>query len=299
VQTQRTRRSRLASVSGGIRALVGAIESNDRSAIEAAIVRLSRRRRALAPLAFAIGAFVLLFDGLRLLVANWRLMLVQIPPAMWVWIATADLKLHVLHGKSFHVIRGPVLIPIGLAIVAVTAAGFFLNAVFAFAIDRPGPPEIRPAVALARRHLKPILVSGCVVGLLLALATTVVTRWGRPWFTLALGGVIGLMMLSYVAVPSRLIGVKPQTSRRDKIATTVLSGTLSATVNAPPYVLGRIALLMLGSSVLRIPAILLLVVAAALQAGATGAVRAIKLSASLMASPRPPDTTSPEDASPT
>ena len=43
----------------------------------------------------------------------------------------ADLKAHVLHGKSFHALRGPVLVPINLAIVAITAASFFLNAVFA------------------------------------------------------------------------------------------------------------------------------------------------------------------------
>ena len=75
-------------------------------------------------------------------------------------------------------LRGPVLVPIILAIVAITVASFFLNAVFAFAITRPGRPEIRPAVAQARRHFTPILVSGAVVGLLLALSTTVVTRWG-------------------------------------------------------------------------------------------------------------------------
>ena len=51
-------------------------------------------------------------------------------------------------------------------------------------------------------------MSGAVVGVLLALSTTVVTRWGRPWFTLSLGIVIGVMMVSYVAVPARLIGVE-------------------------------------------------------------------------------------------
>ena len=162
-----------------------------------------------APLAFAIGAFTLLFDGLRLLVSNWRLTLVQILPAVWIWLAMADLKVHVLHGNSFNVLRGPVLVPIILAIVAITVASFFLNAVFAFAITRPGAPRSgRPS----RRHgvtFMPILVSGAVVGLLLALSTTVVTRWGRPWFTLSLGIVIGVMMVCYVAVPARLIGVKP------------------------------------------------------------------------------------------
>lgn len=238
-------------------------------------------KQVFAPLVFAVGAFTLLFDGLKLLVSNWRLTLIQIPPAIWVWLAMADLKAHVLHGNSFTVLRGPVLVPIILVIVAITVASFFLNAVFAFAITRPGPPEIRPAVAQARRHLKPILISGAVVGLLLALSMTVVTRWSRPWFALSLGTVVGVMMVCYVAVPSRLIGVKSSQSRRDRLATTLVGGALGVTVCAPPYLLGRLGILMLGSKILLIPGIVLIAIGVPLQAGATGAVRAIKMSASL------------------
>lgn len=269
-----------------IESLVRAIEENDEARVEEAILRLSRSRRVLAPLAFAVGAFVLLFDGLRLLVSNWRLTLVQVLPAMWIWLAMFDLKLHVLHGRSFDVLRGPVLIPIMLAIVALTVASFFLNAVFAFAISRPGAVEVRPAIAQARSHLAPIAVSGGIVGVLLALSTTVVTRWGRPWFTLSLGIVIGVMMLCYVAVPARLIGGKPTQSRRDKLSTTVVSGILGATVCAPPYLLGRVGILMIGSSALLIPGIFVLALGVTLQAGATGAVRAIKMSAALTATGR-------------
>lgn len=274
-------RGRLGSLRTRIGALVRAIEESDEAKIEEAVLRLSRSRRVFSPLAFAVGAFALLFDGVRLLVSNWRLTLVQLLPAVWIWVAMADLKAHVLHGHSFNVLRGPVLIPIVLVIVALTIASFFLNAVFAFAISRPGVPEIRPAVAQARRHLTPILVSGAVVGLLLALSTTVVTRWGRPWFTLALGIVIGVMMVSYVAVPARLVGARPNQSRRGKVATTVAGSVLGVTVCTPPYVLGRVGLLMLGSKVLLIPGIVLMAVGVTLQAGATGAVRAIKMSASL------------------
>ena len=127
-----------------------------------------------------IGAFVMLFQGLRLLVSNWRLTLVQILPAMWIWLAMYDLKAHVLHGESFTVLRGPVLIPIGLVIVMLTVASYFLNAVFAFAISQPGRVEIRPAVARARRHQMPIVISGATMGALLAFSTTIVTRWGKP-----------------------------------------------------------------------------------------------------------------------
>ena len=89
--------------------------------------------------------------------------------------------------------------------------------------------------------------------MLLAFSTTVVTRWGRPWFTISLGIIVGVMMVSYVAVPARLIGVEAQQSRRDKLSTSVVGGALSATVCTPPYVLGRLGILMLGSSVLLHP----------------------------------------------
>jgi uncharacterized membrane protein len=283
---------RSAALSARIGALVRAIEDNDEDRIEEAILRLSRSRRVLAPLAFAVGAFVMLFDGLKLLVANWRLTLVQILPAMWIWLAMLDLKAHVLHGKSFTALRGPVLIPLGLLIVAFTVASFFLNAIFAFAISRPGRPEIRPAFAQARRHLGTIVASGAVLGVLLAFSTTVVTRWGRPWFTISLGIVVGVMMICYLAVPARLIGVKREQSRRDKLWATAVGGALSATVCTPPYLLGRLGILMLGSSALLIltAGIFVLALGVTLQAGATGAVRAIKMSATLAAGHRPRNT---------
>jgi hypothetical protein len=265
----------------GTRKLVRAIEENDEDAVQAAVLRLSQSRRAFAPLAFAVGAFAMLYQGLRLLVTNWRLTLIQILPAGWIWLAMYDLKAHVLHGKSFHALHGPVLIPINLVVIAITAACFFLNAVFALAIARSGPPMIRPALEEARRRAVPILSWGAAVGLLLGLATTVVSRSGPPWFALSLGIVIGLMMICYVAVPATLIGGRPVRSRRDKLTAGALGATLSATICTPPYLLGRLGILMLGSQVLRIPGVFVLVVGFTLHAGATGAVRAIKMSASL------------------
>ena len=283
---------RLDPVFTRVRSLVKAIQENDEAKIEEAVLRVSRSRRALAPLAFAVGALVLLFDGLRLLLSNWRLALVQVLPAMWIWLAMFDLKAHVLHGHTWHVLRGPILIPICLVIVAITMVAFYLNAVFAFAIAKPGRPEVRPAVAEARRRLTPILVSGAIVGALLAFSTMIVTRWGRPWFGLVLSIVVGLMMLCYVAVPARLIGGKPRQSRREKLTTSAVGGAIGATVCTPPYLLGRLGILMLGSKVLFIPGLLVLTIGITLQAGATGAVRAIKMSVSLTAGrplrPAPP-----------
>jgi hypothetical protein len=283
------------SLSARLRRFVGAVRDGDEAMVEETVLRLSRSRRMLAPLAFVVGGFAMLFNGLKLLFSNWRLTLVQALPAMWIWLAMYDLKAHVLKGKTFHVLRGPILIPIVLAIMAVTAASFFLNAVFGFAIVQSGAPKVRPAFAKARSHLAVILGSGAVVGLMLGLSTMVVTRLERPWFAISLGVVIGVMMVCYVAVPSRLIGVKPKPSRRDKLAASAVGGAMGAVVCTPPYLIGRVGILMLGSSALLIPGIVVVAFAATLQAGATGAVKTVKMSAKLLDldHPRPRETAAP------
>jgi hypothetical protein len=123
-----------------LRELVKAIRDGDEAMVEEAVLRMSRSRRWLAPLALAVGALEMLFEGVKLVFSNWRLTVVQILPAMWIWLAMLDLKAHVLHGRSFHPLSGPIVIPLVALVAAITAAAFFLNAVFAFAIARPGPP---------------------------------------------------------------------------------------------------------------------------------------------------------------
>jgi hypothetical protein len=258
-----------------------AIRDSDYAVVEQAVLRLSRSRRWLAPLALAVGALAMLFEGVKLLFTNWRLTLIQVLPAMWIWAAMLDLKAHVLHGKTFHELTGPIVIPLVLAVAAVTAASFFLNAVFAFAISGPGRPEIRPAFTKARSHLVVVLSWGLAVGLALGLATVVFPRWRRPWFGLTLSIVIGVMMVCYVAVPARLVGVKNNYSKRDKLTASAVGGAIGAVVCTPPYVLGRIGLIMLGSHTLFIPGCVVIGIGLTLQAGATGAVKTIKMTAKL------------------
>jgi hypothetical protein len=51
-------------LSAHIGTLVRAIQDNDEAKIEEAILHLSKSRRVFAPLGFAVGAFVMLFNGL-------------------------------------------------------------------------------------------------------------------------------------------------------------------------------------------------------------------------------------------
>ncbi len=263
--------------------LVAAVRDGDEAMVEEGVLRLSRSRRAFAPLALVVGGLGMLLTGLKLLFTNWRLTLVQILPAVVIWAAMYDLRAHVLRGSSLPDVNGPVLIPIVIAIAAITMASFFLNAVFGFAISQPGAPRVRPAVEQAKAHLPIILGSGAVIGVALGVSVTVVARTRRPWFALTLSIVIGVMMLCYVAIPSRLIGVKPAASKRDRLAASAVAGAVGSVVSAPPYLVGRIGLLMLGVPVLFVPGLVIVAFAAIAQAAATSAVKSVKMSAKLLA----------------
>jgi hypothetical protein len=247
------------------------------------VLRLSRRRRLYAPLAYVVGAFVMFFGGLRRLVGNWRLVPLEVLPAAWLWLAMYDLRLHVLRGRSFHSAHEASLIPVATLIVVVTIIGLFLNVVFAFAVAQQGTPAIGPAFTAARARRKQILVMGLIVGLLLAVGATIGARWSRPWFTLFLGTAVGVMMVAYLALPARLLRVRRQWPRRDRFAASALGVLLATVVSLPPYLLSRIGVLMLSSPALAIPGYLLLTVGVTLQAGGTGAVRALRMSGALVA----------------
>ena len=105
-------------------------------------------------------------------------------------------------------------------------------------------------------------------------------------------------MVSYVSVPARLIGVKTTRSRRDKFTAAAVGGALGAVVTSPPYLLGRVGILMLGwSHALFILGIILLCVGGVLEAGTEGAVKAVKVSAKLVIGHRPDDEEVPEAVS--
>jgi hypothetical protein len=208
---------------------------------------------------------------------------------MWIWLATLDLKAHVLHGKEFHIIRGPIVLVLFAAVVLITIAAFYLNATFAFAISQPGPPDLRAGFRQARRHVRTVAGWGTGIGLGLAVATMLAPRWGLGWFALLLGIVLAVMMLCYVAVPARIVGLRTarpagtaQSGRTAKLAGAAVTGLFGAIVCTPPYAIARGGLLLLGSSALFPLGVALLVIGLMLEAGATGAVKAIKVSAKLL-----------------
>ena len=136
---------------------------------------------------------------------------------------------------------------------------------------------------------------GTGIGLALAVATMLAPRWGLGWFALLLGIVLAVMMVCYVAVPARIVGVRTArpagaapSGRAAKLAGAAVTGLFGAIVCTPPYVIARLGLILLrpGSALFPL-GVALLVIGLMLEAGATGAVKAIKVSAKLLAD-RPP-----------
>jgi hypothetical protein len=99
--------------------------------------------------------------GLKLLALNWRLSLIELVPALWVWLAMWDLRSTPLRAAPIqHVTPGQVLIGLTLTIGASVAACWF-SRVFGFAISRP-----RPAIGMAMRDARPFLRRVVVAGTL-------------------------------------------------------------------------------------------------------------------------------------
>lgn len=292
VDTEQTRRSRRRSVRQLWRRLFAAIRDGDDHMVEQAVLQLAGTRKIFAPLALIVGAFVMLFNALRLLVTNWRLLLVQALPALLIWAVTLDLKEHVLYGSEFKVIRGPIVVVLFVLAVLVTIGAFFFNAAFAFTISQPGSPDVKAGFQQARRHPRAVIGWGGAIGLALGVSAILVPRWGLHWFVLSLGIVLAVMMVCYVAVPARIVGVrsaKPadMAGRRDKLAATALAGLVGGIICAPAFAISRIGEGLLGSGSLFAFGVALIVIGLTLEAGATGAVKAVKVSAKLLAGRSP------------
>ena len=202
---------------------------------------------------------------------------------MWIWLAMLDLKAHVFRGHEFHVWSGSVQVLLVVAITLLTAEQLLPQRGVRVRDLEPGAPKIRPAFTLARRHLGVVLGVGVGVGVALGLSAIVVPRWGLFWFGLALGIVVGVMMLTYVTVPARVVGIKidgpsPRQDGGDRIG-----GTLGASSALHPISLDALGSCCSDRRAVCSLGAVLLALGFTLQAGATGAVKAIKMSAKLAA----------------
>ena len=259
-----------------------AVADADPAKVESAARQFGASRRYLAPVAWVAGAIVLLVRGVKLLLLNWRLTLIQLVPAVWLWLLMWDLKQHALRHVAFrHITVGGMIVLVVLA-VAASIASFWCNTVFAFAItDRR--PRIRPAARRAQPYLGRIAVAGAALGLLVAGAAIVIPRIGPTWlYVIVLGGLYSVMLVSFVVVPARIIGVKKQKlPPKQALGRLTVGSALSAVAMTPGFVLDRLGLVLLGVPGFHVVGFILLSVGTALYAAGMSSVRVVKLSMKL------------------
>lgn len=270
-------------------ALAMAVADTDPEKIEATAQQLGSRRSYLAPIAWAAGSLVLLARGVTLLLTNWRLTLIQLLPAALIWAAMYDLKVHALYDAQFRTLSLQWVTVGTILLIAACVASFWCNTVFAYAIDST-PPHIRPAVAATRRRLVPIFAAGVLGGLLLSFATLYFPRFGRPWlFDGILLGVIGLLIVAFVAVPARIIERRTRKlPPREAMGRTMVGWLVSIVAMTPGFLLDRTGLIMMGIPGLRILGFLVLSIGTALYAAGMSSVKAVKMSIKLGTTPARP-----------
>lgn len=262
--------------------VVRAVADADPARIESEVRKLGTSRRYLAPVAWATGALVLVLRGLKLLILNWRLTLVELVPALWVWLVTYDLKPHGLRAAPLrHVTVDHVAAGLSIAVVASIAA-FWFNIVFGLAITQPRP-DISSAMRETREHVKPVVAAGTAMGVVIAAGLAVISRIDHLWlYVLASVGLYSLMLVALVVVPARALGVpRKRRSPQEAVGAWMTGGALSAVAMSPGFIMDRIGVVLIGIPGFHLIGLAVLSGGVALYAAGLSSVKAVKLSMKL------------------
>ncbi len=269
---------------GRWRALVAAVagvRSTDPTRVESAFRELGGRRRWLAPLAYAAGTVAVVFDGVLLLLRNWRLTLLQVVPATWIWAMTWNLKNHAL-SKPGITVTVSLLLAIGVLVGAQIA--YWCNATFAYTMVQGATTDIRAAFREARPHWRLVgglaLLTSCVqAAIWLAVPHLHVT-----WLWIALLVMFVVQVYLFVAIPCWLLGVRKSGTRRERTTQSLTTGVLGGVAATPGFLLNRVGLLLMGTGSLWILGVAIVSIGAVLHVTASSSVRVVKMSVRLKAS---------------
>lgn len=264
--------------------MVGAGAMNDDELL-AAIGRVRVGRALHGPLDFLAGAVLLVLHSVLLLVGNWRLLVLELVPAVWIAAVLWDWRFHVVEGNELVEVRGAWAAVIAVGVVLATVVSYWCNVAFVHAALGPRP-SLRGALREAGRHRRLILGAGLAVGALHAWVSVRGPVRGLPTVTIGLGLVALLDLYLYSALPGQALGLdRRRASPREYVATTVTSGALSMAISLPGVTLALVAHALLGTSVLRVLGVVVLAVAVLLQVAASSSSRAVSMWSRLLADP--------------
>ena len=178
----------------------------------------------------AAGTIAVVFDGVLLLLRNWRLTLLQLSPAAWISIMSWNLKEHLLSKPSFST---DVATAAAVGVLLAAQVAYWCNATFAYTIAQGASGEIRDAFHEARAHWRLIgglalLTGGVQAGIWLFLP-----RLQVDWLWFALLAMFVVQVYLFIAVPCWLVGVQKTGTRVDRATRSAATGVLSGVASMP------------------------------------------------------------------
>jgi hypothetical protein len=263
-----------------------AVRSTDSASVESALTDLGTRRW-LAPLAYAAGTVAVVFDGVLLLLRNWRLTLLQLFPAVWIWVMAWNMKSHLLSKPTFST---TVAIMAAVGVLLAAQVAYWGNATFAYTMAQSGATDIRAAFGEARPHWRLIGGLALLTGGLQGGIYLLIPRVEADWLWVALLLMFAVQIYLFIAIPCWLLGVGKTGSRRERTTRTVTTGILGGVAAVPGFLLNRIGWLLLGTGAFWVVGIALLAVGAVLHVTASSSVRVVKLSLRLRTGTQAPTT---------
>ena len=251
-----------------------AVRSTDPATVESALTDLARRGRWLKPLAYAAGTVAVVFDGVLLLIRHWRLTLLQLVPAAWVWIMSWNLRNHMLASSRVSTASS---IAIAVAVLVTAQTAYWCNATFGYTMVQGEQTDIRAAFAEARPHWRLVGGLALLTGAVQASIALAIPHWQVRWLWVALLVMFIVQIYLFVAIPSWLLGVRKTGTRRDRTVQSLTTGVLSGVAATPGFLLNRIGLLLLGTSLFWI-GVAVVSIGAVLHVTASSSVRVVRLS---------------------
>ena len=261
---------------------VRAVADADPEQIEATARKLGASRRYLAPIAWIAGMLVLVVRGLKLLVSNYRLLLLELVPAAWVWLTLWDLHRRKLGNVPLYdASLREVLVAVGVSSVAGVAA-LWCNSVFGFAITHQ-PPEVKQAILQTRAFRRRVIAAGILMGVVVTIGFAVIPRLKPEWVYYGLlGGMYGLMLTALVVLPAWIIGItRTHFGPVQTLQRWVAGWGLGAVAMAPGFVVARSGGLLLDVRGLEWLGYVMITLGAVLYAAGLSSVKAVTLSMKL------------------
>lgn len=271
-------RGRLATFVAATEAIRGVHPSQ----VQILVAELSGRSRWLAPLAYVAGTLALVFDGVVLLLRSWRLLLLQLASAVWIWGASWNLRTHLFSHKHPPLSKAWL---IAAGALVMTQVAYWCNATFAFTLTQDQPMRIRPAFALARARWRPIVLLALAFGSLQAIVWLVVPHLGLHWFWICLVGMFVVQIYMFIALPMWLLRVRKSGSRRDRGLQNATTSAVSGIAAIPGFLLNRVGLLLMSVQALWWIGFGILAVSAVVHVAASSSARVVKVSVRLRSAP--------------